>query len=126
VVSQLGALARRIELDYAGYPLQLDGTDGGEDDFCPARRIDNFLRDEYLACARVVCDPCGHVHSSSEVVTLLEEDRPRVESHMRRRQTGGAHAIDHLQGGHHAWPRIAEVEHDAVAQPLDRLASVLC
>ena len=44
---------------------------------------------------------------------------------MGRRQPRGREPVHHLEGGAHAGAGIAEVEHHAVAQPLDGLAAVL-
>ena len=80
--------------------------------------------DEHLAGPRVVGDPRGEVHGLAEVVALLIQDRPRVQSDVGRRQSGGREPAHHLERGAHTGAGVGEVEHHAVAQPLDGLAAV--
>ena len=89
------------------------------------RGVGDRLGDQHLAGPRVVGDARGEVHGLAEVVALLKEDRPRVQADVRRRQPGGRQPVHHLEGGSHAGARVAEVEHHAVAEPLDGLAAVL-
>src|SRR5262245_8511223 len=113
------------ERNRARDPLELDGADVLE----PAARVPRGIRDrpddEHLAGPRVLRDPRGDVHRLAVVIAFLVEDRPGVELHVGGRQARPGQAVDHLQRARNARPRIPEVEHHAVAEPLDRLAAVL-
>ncbi len=87
--------------------------------------IDDRLADDHLVRPGVVRDPRRDVDRGPVVVALLEDHRAGVEPHVRRRQTGPGHACDHLDRREHALPRVGEVEHDAVAEPLDGPPAVL-
>ena len=114
-----------VQAHGAGHALELDRADLPEGDLRPARGVDHLLADEHLARSGVVGDPRGDVHRLAVVVALLEDHRPGVQADVRRRQPGLGHARHHLEGGHDARAGVREVEHDPVAQPLDRPAAVL-
>ena len=65
-----------------GHALELHGTDIG--DPLVMRGVDDRLRDQHLALARIVRDARGEVHGLAEVVALLVEDGPRVQADVRR------------------------------------------
>src|SRR5262245_29083574 len=113
------------QVDGPGDAPQLDVADLREHDPLPLRRVGHGAADQHLALPRVVGDPRGQVHGLAEVVALLEQDRPRGEADVRRRQPLGSERIHHLQGRADTRTRIGEVEHHAVAEPLDPLAPVL-
>ena len=106
-------------------PLSSTGPMSVERDPLFLRRVGYCPADQHLARPRIVGDARAEVHGLAEVVALLEEDRPRVQADVGRRQPGGRQPVHHLEGGAHAGAGVAEVEHHAVAQPLDGLAAVL-
>ena len=120
-----GATIRDVQLEDRGDTLELDGTDLREGDGGPIRGVDDLLADHDLALASVLGDPRRNVHRPAEIVAFLEQDRPGVESDMRRGQIRLGGAFHHFQGGQDGASRLAEIEHHAVAQPLDRLAAVV-
>ena len=59
--------------------LELDRPDVGEGHGLSLGRVDDLLADQHLAGPGVLGDPRRQVHRPAEVVTLLEDHRPRVD-----------------------------------------------
>ena len=91
----------------------------------PRRGVDHRLADHHLAGLREVGDPRREVDRRAVVVALLEDDRTSVKADMRRRQSGFGDALDHLECRDHARPGVREMQHHAIAEPLDGPAAVL-
>ena len=89
------------QVHHAGDALQLHRADlriGKAQRRGIAGRLDHGPADEHLALARVLGDPRGQVDGLAEVVALLEDDRPRVEAHVRRWEPRFGDAAHHGQG----------------------------
>ena len=81
--------------------LQLHGTDLDEGHGPCVRRVDDLLTDQHLAGPGVLGDPRREVHGPAEVVTVLEDHRPRVDPHVRRWKALAPDQLHHLHGGQH-------------------------
>ena len=73
---------RDVKANDARDALELHRTDLREGRAGNPGCVDNFLGDEHLARPRVLGDPRGEVHRLAEVVALLEEDRPGMETNV--------------------------------------------
>src|SRR5919106_6189645 len=104
--------------------LQLDGPDLLERHGCPVRRLHDLLAHHHLAGPGVVRDPRREVDRTAEVVTVLEDHRPCVESDVGRWQVVVRDTLGHLEGREHGTTRFPEIEHHSVAEPLHRSAPV--
>src|SRR5687768_10175198 len=114
-----------MEVHRSGDSLELHGSNLGEGGSGTLRSIDHGLAYENLTGPGVVRDARRQVDRLPEVVALLVQHRSGMQADMGRRETDAARLLHHLQGGLDAGAGIAEVEHHAVAEPLDRLAAVL-
>jgi hypothetical protein len=88
------------------------------------RRLYHPFAHQNLTGARPASDAGGEVHRSPEVVSTVGHHRTGRHSHMGRRQAGPRHLLNHLHRRADGTPRISEVEHHAVTEPLDRSTTV--
>src|SRR5919106_1674090 len=99
---------------------QFDRTDLEEGHGCSVRRVDDLLAHHDLTGPGVIGYPRRQVDGTAEVVTLLENHRPRVESDPGRRQIVTGDALDHVEGREYGITGFSEIEHHPVAEPLHR------
>jgi hypothetical protein len=64
----------------------LDRPDVGEDNVVEIRDVHDVLAHQDLSRSGILTDPCRDVDGAAEVVASLEEDGPRVLTHVGGRQ----------------------------------------
>jgi len=97
-----GGAAGDVEPKRPWNALQLHGTDLGERHRSSLRRVDDLLADQHLTGSGVLGDPGREVHGPAEVITVLEDHRPRVDPDMGGWKTLAPDHLHHLKGSHTA------------------------
>src|ERR671919_835551 len=124
LLSAYGPRARcSMEADGPRYALEGDVADELELDLGGAGALHRPLAHQHLVGPGIVGDPGGDVHRSPEVVAFLDDDRPGVDADPGGHGDRPLRLLDELEAAQDCSCRVAEVEHDAVAEPLDRAAA---
>ena len=114
----------RVEVDRIGYAFQPDRADAVMEKVSRSIVSATSSLTRTWPAISVFRDPRGEVDRATEVVASFEDHRSGLDPEVRGRQARVGDRLQEIDGRWHRVFGSTEVEHHAVAEPLDDLAAV--